>query len=307
MKASILCASLLLLGVKANYNYLWGIDYNPKRDANNCPTVYDVMEDMYLMSSLTNRIRIYSFSDCNMGDLVLTAAENFYEQYDFEFKVIMGMWTTNNVTQNNIEYNTMQEVFAAHDDLSNVEAVIVGSESIFRGEYGPNYALYLVNTISNYLENAGLSDIAVSYADVLQTFQKYPQLIDGVELVMMNKFPFWEGLTTDNYVAIDDIMNAWEDLMNQYPDKEIWVSESGWPDGGDAVNNAYPDPYDASIFYNQFVCYSNYYGYKYLYFGAFDDAWKQTNGVEAHWGVFNVDRTTKDSMTLDCDSYLNDS
>jgi hypothetical protein len=80
--------------------------------------------------------------------------------------------------------------------------------------------------------------------------------------------------------------------------KEIIVSETGWPSGGNTVGDAVPSPENAAFFFKDFVSWARTEGIKYFYFEATDEPWKAAyEGPQgAHWGVFDGDGNLKPGM-----------
>jgi glucan 1,3-beta-glucosidase len=279
---------------------IYGLDYNPRRDWYVCPTVDQVVEDLKLLMPLTDRIRLYSFTDCNQTDLVLSAVT----QMGTPFKLILGMWTTNDTTLFDAEFAMMKYVFQKYpQQVSNVEMVVVGSEAILRKEQTVQIVSQNVQTVKRYLSTINAGNILVTFADIAQNFLAYPDLVRAVDVVFVNKFPFWEAQYISN--AIPKLFSDLASEESKTSSKPFMISETGWPDAGSTYYNAVPNDGNAQYYFQNFICQANSLGLKYLYFAAFDDGWKQKwqmgpQGVETHWGIFNFDRTKKARIDFAC-------
>jgi exo-beta-1,3-glucanase (GH17 family) len=87
----------------------------------------------------------------------------------------------------------------------------------------------------------------------------------------------------------------------------MYIAETGWPSNSSDQANMNNGASTASIanlqtFLNTFVCQANKNGTGYFYFEAFDEAWKDPiyGGVEAHWGLFNSDKSLKNITIPSC-------
>eukprot|EP00475_Leptophrys_vorax_P007624 TRINITY_DN1482_c0_g1_i1.p1 TRINITY_DN1482_c0_g1~~TRINITY_DN1482_c0_g1_i1.p1 ORF type:complete len:319 (-),score=73.46 TRINITY_DN1482_c0_g1_i1:784-1740(-) len=290
-----LVASLALFScaMVAGSKLIYGVDYNPRRDWYLCPTVDQVVEDLNLVSSYTDRIRLYSFTDCNQTETVLQAIA----QSGASFKLLLGMWTTNDTSLFDAEFAMMQHVFAKYpQQLANIEVLTVGSETIWRGEQTVVNVSANILTVKNYLETINASQIPVTLADVAANYMKYPDLVHAVDIVFVNKFSFWESQL--NFFSVWEMMSGLSQVQKLSQGKPFMVSETGWPDAGSPYYLAFPSDANAAYYLQNWVCSANSKGMKYMYFAAFDDGWKQPwqmgpQGVEKHWGLFNFNRTAK--------------
>jgi glucan 1,3-beta-glucosidase len=279
---------------------IYGLDYNPRRDWYSCPTVDQVVEDLTLLSPLTDRIRLYSFVDCNQTELVINAMT----QMKTPFKLLLGMWTTNWTVQFDEEFAMMKYIFQKYpQQISNIEVIIVGSEAILRGEQTVQDVSNNVNTVKAYLSSIKAKNILVTFADIAQNFLAYPDLVAAVDLVFVNKFSYWETLNITE--AIPNFFAYLTAEQQNTSSKPFMISETGWPDGGLPMYNAIPNDANAQYYFQNFVCHANSIGMKYLFFAAFDDGWKQpwqvgVQEVETHWGIFNFNRTAKARVDFTC-------
>jgi len=105
------------------------------------------------------------------------------------------------------------------------------------------------------------------------------------------RFQFWEGVDISNAANTFISHNA---LKQQFPGRQIWVGETGWPYAGATQASAVPSIANAQKYANDVVCWANANGVPYFYFEAFDEPWKgpQDNGaIETSFGLYKSDRT----------------
>src|SRR5258708_4880334 len=91
----------------------------------------------------------------------------------------------------------------------------------------------------------------------------------------------------DLSVALADL-NAEDVLLRRtYPNKEVIISETGWPSGGNTVGSAVPSPANAASYFLDFESWAPAGQRKTFYFDAFDEAYKATVN-EPQQGLFGI-------------------
>jgi hypothetical protein len=79
--------------------------------------------------------------------------------------------------------------------------------------------------------------------------------------------------------------------------KPVYISESGWPSGGNPVGAAIPNPENAASYFLSFISWARANDVEAFYFSAFDETWKVAEGtVGPHWGVFDKEGILKPGM-----------
>ncbi|KAJ2378142.1 glycoside hydrolase 3 protein [Coemansia sp. RSA 2607] len=265
--SSVFCAS-----------QLYGLNYNPKRQDGSCPNVYQVQDDLKVLAPYTNRLRIYSVHDCNQGEPVLRAIENT------DWKVSLGLWVNQDDSVYEADLQELLRLAGVFDFKKQVDAIVVGSESIYRKEQTAEQLAAKVLRVKSELSKIGLQEIPVTSSETWPTY--YQPLIDAVDFVNMHGFPFWEGVSVDG--ANDKMFEHIHDLQAAAKGKRVVVGETGWPSDGDNYGSADTGLANAQRYMQQFVCRANKENIEYFWFGAFDQSWASTNNasnVESHWGI----------------------
>ncbi|MGI6374980.1 MAG: glycosyl hydrolase family 17 protein [Anaerolineae bacterium] len=162
------------------------------------------------------------------------------------------------------------------------DAVVVGSECLHRGDLS---ALQL----ARYLRyaRAGLQGqgVAVTTSDTAAALLSYPTLVAECDVVMATYYPFFEGVSIDE--AADALATMYGRLQAAYPDKEIIISETGWPTAGSPEGEAVPSEANAARYFAEVYAWAEAEGVEVAYFAAFDEGWKvegSKGDVGAHWG-----------------------
>ncbi|KAJ1942552.1 glycoside hydrolase 3 protein [Kickxella alabastrina] len=281
-----------------------GLNYNPKRQDGSCPNVYQVQDDLKTLRPFTNKLRIYSVHDCNQGEPVLRAMENT------DWKVELGLWVNQDDAVYNADKQELLRLASVFDFTKQVDAIIVGSESVYRKEQTAEQLAAKVREVKADLAKIGLQGIPVTTSETWPTYHQ--PLIDAVDFVNMHGFPFWEGVTIDD--ANDKIFQHIYSLQAAAKGKKVVVGETGWPSDGDNYGPAVTGVGNAQRYMQDFICRANKENIEYYWFSAFDQSWASTNNasnVEAHWGIMLNDYVTpkfqQPFYTCDADSSLPES
>jgi hypothetical protein len=130
-----------------------------------------------------------------------------------------------------------------------------------------------------------------------------PSVIAASDIVLANFYPYWEGTRIDG--AISSLDSEYRELVQAAGSKEVWIGETGWPSGGDAVNLAVPNPQNAAYYFLAFNSWAQANSVNSFYFESYDEAWKaQSEGPQgAFWGIRNSAGTLKIGMNLVYEGY----
>jgi glucan 1,3-beta-glucosidase len=164
----ILVSCSLLASVSADIFY--GLNYGVSKDA--CPSYETVNRDFRILSQYTSIIRVYSVKDCNIGEMALKASQAN------RLKVYLGMWVDKTDSFDK-ELAALQQLVSSNS-LYNVEAIIVGSEVMYREDMESSE---LVNHIEDVKRLVKPNGVQITTSDVYYKFN--PDVVDAVDFVMM--------------------------------------------------------------------------------------------------------------------------
>ncbi|KAH9995644.1 glycoside hydrolase family 17 protein [Russula compacta] len=298
----------------------YGIAYTPEGAVYpNCTsTLSDIITDIQLMSQLTTRLRLYS-SDCNQSALVLEAIK--------QTKVNMSVYLGNFIEPDGgVAYKRQSTVIVdviKTYGTNNILGITVGNEYMLdyltaAGATDPNGAVgnvaaqgliaNITDTV-NTLKSLNLNKhIPVGNSDAGAYFNT--QVLEAVEYGMANDHPWFANVSIDQaagwtYEFFETTNVQPAAALSNHP--TMYIAETGWPSNSSDAANMSNGPSTASIanlqeFLNTYVCQANKNGTGYFYFEAFDELWKDPiyGGVEAHWGIFNADKTLKNVTIPTC-------
>lgn len=207
--------------------------------------------------------------------------------HNLDLKAALGAWISSDLATNEQEIeNLIAAAKAGEADL-----LIVGSEVMLRGDLSEDELINYINRVKQEVP-----ELPVSYADVYGVLLSHPNIIDAVDIVLVNYYPYWEGISIDLAVAA---IHGWHTQVTAAANgKQVIVSETGWPSDGNQVGNAIPSSDNASLYFLNFVSWSRANDVDYFYFEAFDESWKAAyEGPQgAHWGIWDKDGTLKPGM-----------
>src|SRR6201992_1556205 len=188
-------------------------------DVDNIPTAEKIRADIKKLAPLTRAIRLYS----STGGVELVppiAAE-------FGLKVTVGAWIDKNPERNEREIQSAINL-ARHN--SNVIGVVVGNETIYRGEQKVSDLIDLINRVKQSV------NVPVTTGEIWNIWRDHPQLASSVDLIADHVLPYWENFTDKQ--AVDQAVATFQLLRDQFPGKRIMIAEFGWPSAGYNLRNA---------------------------------------------------------------------
>jgi exo-beta-1,3-glucanase (GH17 family)/cellulose synthase/poly-beta-1,6-N-acetylglucosamine synthase-like glycosyltransferase len=248
-------------------------------DVDNIPNAEKIRADMKKLATLTKAIRLYS----STGGVELVppiAAE-------FGLKVTVGAWIDKNVERNEREIDAAINL-ARHN--SNVIGVVVGNETIYRGEQKVDDLIELIKRVKKSV------NVPVTTGEIWNIWRDFPQLAYSVDFIAAHVLPYWENFTDKQ--AVDQAVSMYQLLRDQFPGKRIVIAEFGWPSAGYNLRNAEPGPFEQASVLRNFVTRAEAIGMEYNIVEAIDQPWKFfEGGVGPYWGILNAAREPKFAWT----------
>src|SRR6202048_3135767 len=248
-------------------------------DVDNIPNVDKIRTDRKKLATLTRAIRLYS----STGGVELVppiAAE-------FGLKVTLGAWIDKNDDRNKREIQSAIELAKRN---SNVNGIVVGNETIFRGEQKIEGLINLIQQVK------GSVNVPVTTGEIWNIWRDNPQLGYSVDFIAAHVLPYWENFTDKQ--AVDQAVAMFQLLRDQFPGKRIVIAEFGWPSAGYNLKNAVPGPFEQAVVLRNFVTRAEAIGMEYNIVEAIDQPWKFfEGGVGPYWGILNADREPKFAWT----------
>jgi len=262
------------------------LSYTPRSDETNSDSRRESMasraqidRDLLQLSKRTNCVRTYSV--LNGLDYVPEAARKLGMQ------VLLGIWIGVNQQTNERELSHGIEIANANRDIIN--AIIVGNEVLLRREQTAAQLAPMLERVR------AATHLPVTYADVWDFWLKNPSLAKSADFVTIHILPYWE----DEPVGVDHAMEHVETIFNKvqrtFPDKRIYVGETGWPSVGRQRQASQPTLLDQARFTREFIALANRLKLPYNFIEAYDQPWKKglEGTVGGYWGLYDADGREK--------------
>jgi exo-beta-1,3-glucanase (GH17 family)/cellulose synthase/poly-beta-1,6-N-acetylglucosamine synthase-like glycosyltransferase len=248
-------------------------------DVDNIPSVEKIRDDLRKLSTITRAIRLYS----STGGVELVppiAAE-------FGLKVTVGAWIDKNAERNEREIDAAINLARRN---SNVIGVVVGNETIYRGEQKVEDLIELIKRVKKSV------NVPVTTGEIWNIWRDFPDLAYSVDFIAAHVLPYWENFTDKQ--AVDQAVAMFQLLRDQFPGKRIVIAEFGWPSAGYNLRDAVPGPFQQASVLRNFVARADAIGMDYNIVEAIDQPWKFfEGGVGPYWGILNAAREPKFSWT----------
>ncbi|OYX83899.1 MAG: glycosyl transferase family 2, partial [Azorhizobium sp. 32-67-21] len=184
-------------------------------------TADQIRSDVNAVADYTRAIRTYS-STLGLDLIPAIAAER-------GLKVSVGAWIDKDETRNALE---IQNAVALTKQNSNVDALVVGNETIFRGEKSAAEMAELIRSVKRQ------TNVPVTTGEIWNVWLDHPELVSAVDYIAAHILPYWEGVTAEN--VVDRSIDIYNRLRAAYPGKRIVIAEFGWPSAGYNRDGAVP-------------------------------------------------------------------
>jgi exo-beta-1,3-glucanase (GH17 family)/cellulose synthase/poly-beta-1,6-N-acetylglucosamine synthase-like glycosyltransferase len=234
-----------------------------------------IRADLKLLAPLTRSVRTYS----STGGVELVPGI----ATEFGLRVTAGAWVDKNQDRNDREIRSVIELTKRH---SNINGIIVGNETIFRGEQKVSDLIQMIQRVKR------ATNVPVTTGEIWHVWIEHPELVSAVDYIAAHILPYWEGFSETQ--AVDQAVLIYDKLRKAYPGKRIVIAEFGWPSAGYNLKNANPGRIDQAVVLRDFVTRAEAYGIDYNIVEAIDQPWKIfEGGVGPYWGVFDAARNPK--------------
>jgi len=242
-------------------------------------TPEQIRADLKKLAPLTRAIRLYS----STGGVELVPAI----AQEFGLNVTVGAWIDKHDDRNEREINSAIELARRN---SNVKSVMVGNETIFRGEETVDDLIKKIQRVKH------ATSVPVSTGEIWHVWIAHPELVSQVDYIAAHVLPYWEGFSDAQ--AVDQAVIIYDKLRQAYPGKRIVIAEFGWPSAGYNLKDAEPGRIEQAAVLRDFVARARAYGIDYNIVEAIDQPWKIfEGGVGPYWGLFDAKREAKFSWT----------
>ncbi len=245
----------------------------------NFPTRIEVEQDVARIADRTAGLRTYAAIE---GEYDVAAIAQAYH-----LKLWQGIWLGPDRARNDLEITRAIAIANRYPDT--VERVVVGNEVLLRRDLPPEELAADIDRVRAAIPQK------VTYADVWEFWERFPDLARHVDIVTIHILPYWEDHPTGIDHAIDHVREIYQHMKARFPDKPIAIGETGWPSRGRWRRDAAPGLVNQAVFLRRFISLAHREGFDYNLIEAFDQIWKYQNEgtVGANWGLWTASRQPK--------------
>nr|CAJ90910.1 glucan 1,3-beta-D-glucosidase [Phytophthora cinnamomi] len=281
-----------------NYNIRAGPDW-ATADVK-CKPASQIATELTTLKGVTDTIRLYSLTDCDQATAVVPAA------IEAGLKIELGMWVDSSTSSFEAEKAAFETLLGTGVvTADNIVGIHVGSEAVYRGDVTAAVAISNLEAIRELCQaNSGASSIPLTIADIGDTYSAHPEMIEAVDYVSANYFPFWEQVSID--AAADHFYQRFSALVETAStySKEVIVGETGWASNGTDADASPATAANAAKYLFDFYTLAAEKDLMYFYFSAFDEPWKlatleANETVEAYFGLFTQEGALKDLISAE--------
>jgi len=238
-----------------------------------------IRADLQMLAPLTRAIRTYSST--GGVELVPGIAQ------EFGLRVTVGAWIDKDQKRNEREIASVVDLAKRH---SNVNGIIVGNETIYRGDQTVPELIKKIQRVKRS------TNVPVTTGEIWNVWIEHPELVSQVDYIAAHILPYWEGFSAKQ--TVDQTILIYDKLRAAYPGKRIVIAEFGWPSAGYNMRNAVPGRVEQATVLRDFVTRADAYGIDYNIVEAIDQPWKTNEGgVGPYWGLFDASRQPKFDWT----------
>ena len=246
------------------------------------PSAEDIDRNLQVLKGRVAGVRTYSSAD-GLELVPGLAKKN-------QLRVTAGAWLDTRMAKNDVEIRNLIKNAQMYD---NIDRLIVGNEAILRSDLS-------IEQLSNYLKEVkSATNLLVSTAEPWHVWLKYPELAKEVDYITIHVLPYWEKVPISQSVTW--VWERYQQVAAAFPDKKVVLGEVGWPSNGQRRGKAKPSLVNQAKFVRTFLTMAAAKNLDYFVMEAFDQPWKKRSEgtVGRHWGLFDVTRQSKFSMTGD--------
>lgn len=260
---------------------VYGLCFSPylkNQDTTDILSKEQIQRRMDIIAPYVKAVR--SFSSTEGNELIPEIAKSKGKN------VLAGAWISSDLERNEREISAVIELAKK----GGVDIVSVGNEVLHRGELSKETLLKYIERVKDELSEI---PVKIGYTDTYYQYQVHQDLVNHVDLVLVNCYPFWEGLKADDALIHLRQMFALTKVVAK--DKDVVIAETGWPSKGQTIGKAIPNNINAMKYFIKVQDWASKSKVSLFYFSSFDESWKisQEGEVGARWGLWDKNEQLK--------------
>ncbi len=260
-------------------NGVYGICFSPYTESQGIEdtlTYEQIDRRMQVIAPYTKWVRSFS---CTKGNEMIAEIAKKYG-----LKTMVGAWIGKDKTENEIEIQNL--ITLCKKGVLDIAAV--GNEVLLRNELSETEVIAYLDHVKQEVEN-----VPVGYVDAYFQFIERPALVNHSDIILINCYPFWEGVTISQSLAY--LNQMYQATLKVSQGKKVIITETGWPNEGSASEEAIPTNNNTMQYFINTAKWSQEKNIPYFYFSSFDESWKvhHEGDVGARWGIWDKNSKLK--------------
>ena len=265
------------------------VSYAPFRRPGSTPfaptgavTAEQIEADLALLKPLTNCVRTYGVAQ-GLDAVPMVARK-------LGMRVRQGVWLGRDETANRVEID--RAIALARDYRDVIDVLIVGNEVLLRRDLSIEQLASFLRYVKSQI------NIAITYADVWEFWQRHAELQADVDWVTVHILPYWEDVPVAASDAADHVFKVAHEMQKVFVGKPIWVGETGWPAAGRQRAGARPGVFEQTLLIRQLASRAATESVPINVIEAFDQPWKRAleGAMGGAWGLFAADGSRRLSL-----------
>ena len=198
--------------------------------------------------------------------------------HEKSLKTLVGVWIGDDLDENEIEINNAITIAKQ----GHVDILAIGNEVLLRKDLEVEKLIDYIRRVKEAVPN-----VPVGYVDAYYMFVNYPELVEEVDVVLANCYPFWEHCALD--ISVEYMKKMYEMAVENANGKPVIITETGWPNKGTKYGDALPSYKNAMSYFIESQKWANENHIGLFYFSSFDEVWKVNHEGEygAYWGLWD--------------------
>jgi exo-beta-1,3-glucanase (GH17 family) len=232
---------------------------------------WQIDDDLARLAPLTHCVRTYSTRN-GLDQVPQIAAKH-------GLKVIQGLWIGGIGEFNRQDMETTIALANRQPDV--IQAIVVGNEVLLRGEMSARDLVATIRRVKAEVRQP------VTYADVWEFWLRNRDIAAAVDFVTIHVLPYWEDWPVSAGGAAAHVAEKRAEAAAAFPDKEIFIGETGWPSAGRMRERALPSPANQARVLHEVLALAKRENFRVNLIEAFDQPWKRRleGTVGGHWGL----------------------
>ena len=192
--------------------------------------------------------------------------------------VIQGIWLSRDAARNHAEVESAIALARRYPGV--IRAIVVGNEVFLRGEMSPEA---LAPIIARVKTAAG---VPVTYAETWEYWLQNRELAAAVDFVTIHVLPYGEDFPVPAAATAARVVEVQHRVAANFPGKEVFVGEAGWPSAGRMRERALPSASNQARVIHDLLAAAKRFGFRLNIPEAFDQPWRQRveGTAGGHWG-----------------------